>query len=300
MTRSTSTPTRTASARPSAPTCARASARCRSSPCSSASRPARPSACARCCAAARSTPPRSKTFAGWCWRPRGWSTRVPALRPSPERPRLIWRSSRPPRSARRSPWSRNSSWIATGERRDAPRRRVAGIVTLTTDFGLRDAYVAEMKGVMLGIAHAARQDLQFVDVTHDIERHDITEGALALEAMAPYFPAGTVHLAVVDPGVGTSRRGMAVMAGEQIFVGPDNGLFSPFLHGEGWRAFDLEAPDYRLRVVSRTFHGRDVFAPAAAHLAMGTDVARLGPPISDPVMLAWPEVREVTGSVAGA
>ena len=177
---------------------------------------------------------------------------------------------------------------------------MAGIVTLTTDFGLRDAYVAEMKGVMLGIAHAARQGLQFVDVTHDIERHDITEGALALEAVAPYFPAGTVHLAVVDPGVGTARRGMAVAAGNQIFVGPDNGLFSPFLEGANWRAFDLEAPDYRLQVVSRTFHGRDVFAPAAAHLAMGVDIARLGSPISDPVRLPWPEVREVAGSVAGA
>ena len=154
------------------------------------------------------------------------------------------------------------------------------IVTLTTDFGLRDAYVAEMKGVMLGIAHAARQSLQLVDVTHEIERHDITEGALALEAAAPFFPAGTVHLAVVDPGVGTARRGVALMAGDQVFVGPDNGLFTPFLRGDGWRAFDLEAPDYRLRVVSRTFHGRDVFAPAAAHLALGVDAGRLGPPIA--------------------
>ena len=177
---------------------------------------------------------------------------------------------------------------------------MAGIVTLTTDFGLRDAYVAEMKGVMLGIAHTARQSLQLVDITHDIERHDITEGALALEAAAPFFPSGTVHLAVVDPGVGTARRGMALMAGDQVFVGPDNGLFTPFLEGNNWRAFDLEAPDYRLRVVSRTFHGRDVFAPAAAHLAVGVDAGRLGPPISDPVRLAWPEVREVTGSVAGA
>ena len=177
---------------------------------------------------------------------------------------------------------------------------MAGIVTLTTDFGLRDAYVAEMKGVMLGIAHTARQSLQIVDITHDIERHDITEGALALEAAAPFFPSGTVHLAVVDPGVGTARRGMALMAGDQVFVGPDNGLFTPFLEGNNWRAFDLEAPDYRLRVVSRTFHGRDVFAPAAAHLAVGVDAGRLGPPIADPVRLAWPEVREVTGSVAGA
>src|SRR4029453_6122900 len=215
--------------------------------------------------------------------------RAPAHRLSPGRPRPISRRSRRPRSARRCRWWGASSWSAIGERRDAPPTRVAGIVTLTTDFGLRDAYVAEMKGVMLGIAHTARQPLQLVDITHDIERHDITEGALALEAAAPFFPSGTVHLAVVDPGVGTARRGMALMAADQVFVGPDNGLFTPFLEGNNWRAFDLEAPDYRLRVVSRTFHGRDVFAPAAAHLAVGVDAGRLGPPIAGPVRVARPE-----------
>src|SRR5205823_346443 len=121
----------------------------------------------------------------------------------------------------------------------SPPLGVGGIVTLTTDFGLRDAYVAEMKGVMLGIARGARQSLDLVDVTHEVERHDITEGALALEAAAPFFPSGTVHLAVVDPGVGTARRGLAVAADGHVFVGPDNGLFTPFLDGEGWRAFEL-------------------------------------------------------------
>jgi len=177
---------------------------------------------------------------------------------------------------------------------------VAGIVTLTTDFGLRDAYVAEMKGVMLGIARGARQSLDLVDVTHEVERHDITEGALALEAAAPFFPSGTVHLAVVDPGVGTARRGLAVAADGHIFVGPDNGLFTPFLDGDGWRAFELAEADYRLPEVSRTFHGRDVFAPAAAHVATGVDPSRLGPRLVDPVRLAWPEVRAVAGAVAGA
>ncbi len=182
----------------------------------------------------------------------------------------------------------------------APATSAAGIVTLTTDFGLRDAYVAEMKGVMLDIARAARRPLQLVDVTHDVERHDITEAALALEAAAPFFPPGTVHLAVVDPGVGTARRGLAVAAGGQVFVGPDNGLFTPFLDAEEWRAFELAEAGYRLPVVSRTFHGRDVFAPAAAHVATGLDPARLGPPVADPVRLAWPEVRAVAGAVAGA
>ena len=177
---------------------------------------------------------------------------------------------------------------------------MAGIVTLTTDFGLRDAYVAEMKGVMLGVARAARQSLQLVDVTHDVERHDITEGALALEAAVPFFPAGTVHLAVVDPGVGTTRRGLVIAADGQFLVGPDNGLFTPFLAGDDWRAFELVEADYRLPIVSRTFHGRDLFAPAAAHLAIGVDPARFGPAVSDPVQLAWPEVRAVAGAVAGA
>jgi len=177
---------------------------------------------------------------------------------------------------------------------------VAGLVTLTTDFGLRDAYVAEMKGVMLGIAEAARRPLALVDVTHEVEPHDITEGALALEAAAPYFPPGTVHLAVVDPGVGTARRGLALAAGGHVFVGPDNGLFTAFLEAGEWRAFELAEADYRLPFVSRTFHGRDVFAPAAAHVATGVDPARLGPPLSDPVRLAWPEVHAVAGAVAGA
>jgi hypothetical protein len=172
---------------------------------------------------------------------------------------------------------------------------VAPIVTLTTDFGTRDAYVAAMKGVVLGIARDAR----LVDVTHEVAPHDVTEGALALEAAAPWFPPGTVHLAVVDPGVGTTRRGLVVVGERALFVGPDNGLFTPFLDEGGWGAFELEAPAYRLRDVSRTFHGRDVFAPAAAHLAAGVAPERLGPPVSDPVRLPWPTVREAAGTVAG-
>lgn len=177
---------------------------------------------------------------------------------------------------------------------------MAAIITLTTDFGIRDAYVAELKGAMLGIARAAGCQVQLIDVTHEVQRHDITEGALAVEAAAPFFPPGTVHVAVVDPGVGTDRRGLALAAAGHVFIGPDNGLFTPFFAADGWRAFELADPEYRLPVVSRTFHGRDVFAPAAAHVAVGVDPARLGPPLADPVRLAWPEVREVTGTVAGA
>src|SRR5438874_10142526 len=156
-----------------------------------------------------------------------------------------------------------------------------------------------MKGVMLGIARGARQSLDLVDVTHEVERHDITEGALALEAAVPFFPAGTVHLAVVDPGVGTARRGLAVVTEGATFVGPDNGLFTPFLEGREWRAFELTAAEYRLHTVSRTFHGRAVFASAAAHLALGLKPERLGLRVEDPVRLPWSSVRETIGAGAG-
>jgi S-adenosylmethionine hydrolase len=173
------------------------------------------------------------------------------------------------------------------------------VITFTTDFGLRDPYVAEMKGVVLGIAGTA-PGLHLVDVTHDIQPHDITEGALAVEAAAPRFPPGTVHVAVVDPGVGSDRRGIVVRARGQLFVGPDNGLFTPFVGDPDREVFELASPAHRLPRVSRTFHGRDVFAPAAAHLALGVPPATLGPPVGDPVRLTWPEVREAAGAVAGS
>ena len=170
------------------------------------------------------------------------------------------------------------------------------IVTLTTDFGVRDPYVAEMKAAVLGITTS----VQLVDVTHEVQRHDITEAALALEAAVPFFPPGTIHVAVVDPGVGTDRRGIAVESAGHIFIGPDNGLFTPFVSDPAFRAFELRSEEYRLPIVSRTFHGRDIFAPAAGHVARGLPPTRLGPPITDPVKLPWPEVREVAGTVAGA
>jgi S-adenosylmethionine hydrolase len=168
------------------------------------------------------------------------------------------------------------------------------IVTLTTDFGLRDPYVAEMKAVILRIT----RDVHLVDITHDVAPHDVAEGALALEAAAPHFPPGTVHVAVVDPGVGTARRGLALAWRGSVFIGPDNGLFTPFL--EEARAFELTAAEFRSSGVSPTFHGRDVFAPAAAHVARGIDPARLGPPLGDAARLAWPEVRETGGRASGA
>ena len=177
---------------------------------------------------------------------------------------------------------------------------MAAIITLTTDFGVRDPWVAAMKGVILGIACAARQTIELVDVTHEVAPHDVGEGALALEAAAPFFPPGTVHVAVVDPGVGSARRAVAVATRAHVFIGPDNGIFTPFLAGPDWQAWQVTGAEYRLPAVSRTFHGRDVFAPAAAHVALGVDPARLGPPVTDPVRLAWPGARATAGGVAGA
>lgn len=178
---------------------------------------------------------------------------------------------------------------------------MSAIITLTTDFGTRDAYVAEMKGVMLDIAASGGQTLSLIDLTHEVAAHDVTEGALALDAAAPFFPRGSIHLAVIDPGVGTDRRGLVVRTDRALLVGPDNGLFTPFLEdGRLWQAWELRAAEYRLSAVSRTFHGRDIFAPAAAHLAAGVPPERFGPPVRDPLRLAWPTVRAVTGAVAGA
>lgn len=170
------------------------------------------------------------------------------------------------------------------------------VVTLTTDFGLRDPYVAEMKGVILGLA----PDVRLVDVTHDVDSHDVVGAALALEAAVPFFPRGTVHLAVVDPGVGTARRGLVVRQGHATFVAPDNGLLTPIFTRGAWRAYALVTAELRLARVSRTFHGRDVFAPAAAHLARGVAPEQFGPAVDDPVLVPWPEVRAVGGAVAGA
>jgi S-adenosylmethionine hydrolase len=169
------------------------------------------------------------------------------------------------------------------------------VITLTTDFGTRDTYVAEMKAAILSIT----RDVHVVDITHEVAPHDVLEGALALEAAAPRFPTATIHLAVVDPGVGTARRGLAVASGEQIFIGPDNGLFTPFLGGSSWRAFELRAEQVGTMEVSPTFHGRDVFAPAAAHVARGLEPERLGPLVTDPVLLAWPRAQVADGRLRG-
>ncbi|HXJ82997.1 MAG TPA: SAM-dependent chlorinase/fluorinase [Candidatus Methylomirabilis sp.] len=176
----------------------------------------------------------------------------------------------------------------------------APVITLTTDFGLRDPFVGIMKGVILGICREAH----LVDLTHEIAPHDVLEAALALESAWRFFPPGSIHLAVVDPGVGTGRRALALMSEGHYFVGPDNGLFTFALLPQGWSAISVEAPSYRLPAVSHTFHGRDIFAPAAGHLASGVPLGRLGPSISDPIRLVLPCARrtgdEIVGEVIGS
>ena len=172
----------------------------------------------------------------------------------------------------------------------------APVITLTTDFGMRDPWVGIMKGVILGICPEAR----LVDISHDIAPQDVLEGALCLEASARFFPPGTVHLAVVDPGVGSSRRPLALRADGRYYVGPDNGLLSLVLDdGEPVDAVELTREEYRRSPTSQTFHGRDIFAPVAAHLASGVPLERFGPVVSDPLRLAVPSSRHENGLVLG-
>lgn len=160
------------------------------------------------------------------------------------------------------------------------------VISITTDFGIKNEFVAVMKGVMVSIAPG----VQFVDVTHSISPQNVHEGAFALWRAYSFFPKGTVHLFVVDPGVGTARRPMAAQIGDYLFVGPDNGLLTPIIEDaerEHWQTkfVLLENPKYRLAKVSRTFHGRDIFSPAAAHLANGIVLEELGPQIHDPIRM---------------
>ena len=148
------------------------------------------------------------------------------------------------------------------------------IVTLTTDFGTIDGYVGAMKGVLL----ARAPGVVLVDITHSIPRHDVTAGAHALANAAPYFPPGTIHVAVVDPGVGTARKPIVLVHREQVFVGPDNGIFS-LVAPRPEAAYEIADPGFRRERPSSTFHGRDVFAAAAAALAAGAAPEQAGPPV---------------------
>ena len=168
-------------------------------------------------------------------------------------------------------------------------------MTLLTDFGLDDSYVGTVKGVLLGINPAVR----LVDLTHSVPPQDILRGALALETAYRFFPRGTVHLAVVDPGVGGGRRSLAMMADGHYFVGPDNGLFGFLFEAPAAAAVALTNPRYHRRPVSRTFHARDIFAPVAAHCSLGVPLYRFGRAVRDPTRLPWPRPRLARGRVYG-
>lgn len=168
------------------------------------------------------------------------------------------------------------------------------IITLTTDFGLKDGNVGVMKGVILGI----NPDVQIVDISHNISPQNIFEASLILRRSAVYFPPGTTHIVVVDPGVGTTRRPIVARIGPYYFIGPDNGVVSMLLE-EGnhrdWEIVFVEAdkPGFWLADVSNVFHGRDIFAPLGAHLSKGVPLEALGTIITDPILKNLPQPHQI-------
>ena len=166
------------------------------------------------------------------------------------------------------------------------------IITLTTDFGTADGYVGEMKGVIL----SGGIDVNVVDITHDIPPQDVERARLTVARVWRRFPAGTIHVVVVDPGVGSSRAALAVGSNERFLIGPDNGVLSPALLLPDARAVRLPVPSH----ASATFHGRDVFAPAAAAIARGESIESLGEAMADPIIRRTPEAKRLRdGSIEG-
>ncbi len=170
------------------------------------------------------------------------------------------------------------------------------VIALLSDFGTRDHYAGTMKGVMLGIC----PDATLVDITHDVPPHDVIDGSLQLAAACRYFPSGTIFLAVVDPGVGSARRGIAAEAGDYRFVAPDNGVLTVALREfPPKRVVELTERRYARPTVSRTFEGRDRFAPAAAWLAKGIQLTALGRPVADYQRLDIPAPEVTDEGVRG-
>ncbi len=172
------------------------------------------------------------------------------------------------------------------------------IVTLLTDFGSTDGYTGVVKGVLLSLA----PNVQIVDVTHDVDPWDVQAANWIIANTYRYFPTGTVHVAVVDPGVGTARKPIAIVAGEGTFVGPDNGIFSSVIAAlANAEIYELTEPEFWLSPVSATFHARDIFAPVAARLATGTNAGRLGKRIGSETLtrLPCPQVVQGEGWVEG-
>ncbi len=170
------------------------------------------------------------------------------------------------------------------------------IVTLTTDFGVTDHFVGTMKGVILDIA----PETQIVDISHAVQAFDVLDGALTVAQAYSYFPAGTVHLVIVDPGVGTARRPILVSTERHHFVAPDNGVLSlVYAREERMHVRHVTAEHYSLQPVSKTFHGRDIFAPIAAYLAKGVDSEKFGEEITDFVRFNAPKPKTVDKGMKG-
>lgn len=174
------------------------------------------------------------------------------------------------------------------------------MITLMTDFGLKDGNVGVMKGVIWRIAPGT----QIADLSHQIGPQNIAEAALVLSRSAPYFPEGTIHVVVVDPGVGTARRPIAARLGDQFYVGPDNGSLTLWLEqaesaGQPVQIVVLDKPQYWLAQVSHVFHGRDIFAPSAAHLANGMALDDFGSPIDNPLRLSLPRPTRTARGLRG-
>ena len=173
---------------------------------------------------------------------------------------------------------------------------MANIITLLTDYGIRDSFVANIKGSVL----KTNPQSQIIDITHEIAPQDIWEGAFTLKSAYNQFPKGTIHLAVVDPGVGSGRRPIIVVTESYYFVGPDNGLFSlVYLEAERLRVHHITAAHYFTTSPGQTFHGRDVFAPVAAWLSKGIPSGNFGEEISDFVKLSVPSTRSSENGIDG-
>ena len=169
------------------------------------------------------------------------------------------------------------------------------IITLITDFGTADTYAGVMKGVILSINAMAR----VVDITHEIAPQDVWGACFALQTAYSWFPKKTIHLVVVDPGVGSERRPLVIETENYFFIGPDNGVFTAVLAGQGKKSvYKITDSAFLLPEVSATFHGRDVFAPVAAHLAKGIPPSRMGTAVSDYVLLDWPQPVAVKAGTA--
>jgi len=169
------------------------------------------------------------------------------------------------------------------------------IITFLTDFGVKDGYVAQMKGVVCGIS-----DARLVDITHEVSPHHVREAAFILRSTAPSFPSGTVHVVVVDPGVGTGRRGLVVTTNSHILIGPDNGVLMPTAHQLGeFIVYEITNSAYQHSSVSSTFHGRDVFAPVAAYITKGIRFAEIGRRITDFVDLEFKSAENKGNVITG-